>query len=586
MPIDFTCPCGRRIKVADDAAGKRGRCPDCKAVLSIPWASYEVVPIPARTLAIIPSATPFMPDPVPVHPRFVTIDRPIPPSRRGKIVAIAIGATIAISSSGFLLWSVARDRGGKSVPVTADQAPTLSTEEIVARCEASVGLIQGENSTGSGFMVAPGLIATNAHVVRGIPPRSIRVSFPSAGAGDRGPIRGKIVHFDEDRDLAILAVESRLPPLPILKAHEFRRGQEVVFIGSPGVGSGRLVLENVAARGVLGSRVNLDGLGYYQLSGSINGGNSGGPVLDNGGRVIGMITLRATREEGLGFCVPAADLGSAVDSASAGAPATVAEAVARHGATVEPASIGALGRPAGQSVEDFLARNRPETWLASSDAGAMLNDASPEVDQFRDSLRKVSSHYAEDSPRIAAITLAYIKMFRDEGVEMDCATLLGSAMMLVDSDRSLAASSRSYSAFIGEYFRERTGNHLGHLSAIGRMQANAPSQSRDADAAPPRTDPAPRQAAPRPRSGKTPKPIPKLAPRDTGPDSPYGKLEVARRLETRDMKEAATAAYQVVIDLFPRSMEAGIAKNRLKVLRPDPKPTPTQYDPTKIVPRG
>jgi len=70
---------------------------------------------------------------------------------------------------------------------------------------------------------------------------------------------------------------------------------------------------------------------------------------------------------------------------------------------------------------------------------------------------------------------------------------------------------------------------------------------------------------------------------------PIRQLNLFRQhaLEAADLKDAAIAAYQVVIDGFPQAMEAGIAKNRIKVLRPDPKaPAQPPYNPNKIVPRG
>jgi len=387
-------------------------------------------------------------------------------------------------------------------------------------------------------------MATNAHVIRNVPPRSILVSFPSAPAGDRGPLLGKVVYFDDARDLAILAVESRLPPLPVLKAHEFRRGQDVVFIGSPAVGrTDKLVLENVAGRGILGSRVKLDDLDYYQLSGSVNGGNSGGPVIDMRGRVIGVITSRASAQEGLGFCVPAADLGAAIDSASAKIPAGITEAAARHEATARLATMGSADRSPEQVVSEFLTKTEPATWLASFDANALLEDFNPRVAPFRDRLRKAAEVYAEDERNIASVSLAVISRIREAGIVLTCGTLLDSSMIWAPAEYFNGGTPRSFADFAGSYSMQRLTSHHDHRTALNRMRASiTPQQPAVADQHdPPAFVPSPpaRNAT---RSGTaagptarrpgpaTAKSASKAPPKLTGPDSPAGKLEAARRL--------------------------------------------------------
>jgi Trypsin-like peptidase domain len=211
----------------------------------------------------------------------------------------------------------------------------LGVEEIVSRCEASVALVAGPHSAGSGFLVRPGLVVTNAHVVVGVPASDLRVHFPSAAGGRRGPLRVVVVYFDERRDLAILAVDSPLPALEVNDEHSFRKGQEVVFIGNPVIG-GEHILEIAVGRGVIGSFTTIDGLGFYQLSAAINGGNSGGPVLGMDGRVIGVVTAKAAREEGLGICVPAVDLAAAIKAVSGGDTAWRARESAHHASTVRP----------------------------------------------------------------------------------------------------------------------------------------------------------------------------------------------------------------------------------------------------------
>ena len=86
----------------------------------------------------------------------------------------------------------------------------LTTAEIVARWEPSVALVKGHASSGTGFLVKPGIVATNAHVIDGEFMSSLEVRFPSAPEGKQGPFPAELLYEDPKRDLAFLAVSSDL----------------------------------------------------------------------------------------------------------------------------------------------------------------------------------------------------------------------------------------------------------------------------------------------------------------------------------------------------------------------------------------
>ena len=125
----------------------------------------------------------------------------------------------------------------------------------------------------------------------------------------------ELVFEDPRRDLALLAVPIDLPPLEINSGYRFRRGQEVTVIGNPGVGD-KLILKNAVSRGVMSTEAVIDGQRFYQLNIAVNHGNSGGPTIDSSGKVIGVVTLKVTQLEATAFCIPAADLLSAIAHAS------------------------------------------------------------------------------------------------------------------------------------------------------------------------------------------------------------------------------------------------------------------------------
>ena len=179
-----------------------------------------------------------------------------------------------------------------------------STREIVTQCERGVAKIEGKLGTGTGFVAAPGIIATNAHVIRQELVGNLKATFPSENKNAAGPFPVRLIYKDSERDLALLQVESAAAPLELARLSEFPKGEDIIIIGNPGGLGGMVNLENAVTRGVLSAEADFRGQRWYQLSMSVNPGNSGGPVLDSRGRVIGIVTLKARKEEGHGYCIP------------------------------------------------------------------------------------------------------------------------------------------------------------------------------------------------------------------------------------------------------------------------------------------
>ena len=181
----------------------------------------------------------------------------------------------------------------------------LTSREVVQRSERSVALIRDQVASGTGFMVADGILATNAHVVRRMILGDMEVLFPSI---DRKRYRvDRVLYLDDQWDLCLLAIRANHRPLRLAKTASVPRGQELLIIGNPGL-EGDVVVENAVSRGLAGGHTTLRGHSYLQITAPINPGNSGGPVLDDTGRVIGMVTLKASAREGLAFALPATEI--------------------------------------------------------------------------------------------------------------------------------------------------------------------------------------------------------------------------------------------------------------------------------------
>jgi S1-C subfamily serine protease len=142
-----------------------------------------------------------------------------------------------------------------------------------------------EASTGSGFVVARERVLTNHHVVRGCAEMRVRTA---AGA----EMSATIAATDGDRDLALLTVRGDPgPALAFRRGPNVRRGEGVVTYGFPltGLLSSGPTLTTGEISALAGLR---DNAREYQISAPVQQGNSGGPLLDMGGRVIGVIVSK------------------------------------------------------------------------------------------------------------------------------------------------------------------------------------------------------------------------------------------------------------------------------------------------------
>jgi serine protease Do len=179
----------------------------------------------------------------------------------------------------------------------------------------NTGLIGRQHAIGSGVIVDPsGYIVTNAHVVEGA--LDVRVALaPAAGSRDSaassGPprtriLKARIAGVDKETDLAVLKVDADgLPALEIGDYRKLRQGQLVLAFGSP---EG---LEDSMTMGVISSVMRQPDPDkptiYIQTDAAVNPGNSGGPLVDLDGNVVGINTFILSESggsEGLNFAIP------------------------------------------------------------------------------------------------------------------------------------------------------------------------------------------------------------------------------------------------------------------------------------------
>ncbi len=170
-------------------------------------------------------------------------------------------------------------------------------EDLYAALAPSTVTIVTDNSQGSGFFVAPNIIATNYHVIQGS--RSA-ACFPS-NSNKRYQIEG-VVAADRDRDLALLKVRGLDRPAIPISTEPVRIGQRVYVIGTP------QGLPATFSDGIVSALRQHSGYDLVQITAPISPGSSGGPVLNAQGQLIGVAVSQSREGQNLNFAVPAVEL--------------------------------------------------------------------------------------------------------------------------------------------------------------------------------------------------------------------------------------------------------------------------------------
>jgi S1-C subfamily serine protease len=203
---------------------------------------------------------------------------------------------INLSDNMYFAAAVAEKAQKSVVGITTDMTQTINT--------FFGPQTQKGTSMGSGMIVDPnGYILTNAHVIGDGEYDKITVSLI-----DGSSIEGKVLWYDSTLDLAVVKVDKTgLPAVELGDSDELMVGEPAVAIGNPMT----LDLERTVTQGVisgLNRSITFENgttiKPLIQTDASINSGNSGGPLFNAEGQVIGINTAKMSTAEGLGFAIP------------------------------------------------------------------------------------------------------------------------------------------------------------------------------------------------------------------------------------------------------------------------------------------
>jgi len=200
-------------------------------------------------------------------------------------------------------------------PTRVKQVPepdsALAGSAVVKQSRSSVVKIRGNAPScnrmieGSGFLYAPRHILTNAHVVAG----TNKVTVEQDGDTHSG----RVVVYDPDKDLAVIYVPDLAGPLLSFSANAATSGDDAIILGYPLDGDFDAQSARIRDSGLIrGPNIYGDATvtrDVYTLRGLVRNGNSGGPLLDTDGNVLGVIFAAAADDNDIGFALTLGEVG-------------------------------------------------------------------------------------------------------------------------------------------------------------------------------------------------------------------------------------------------------------------------------------
>jgi S1-C subfamily serine protease len=244
-------------------------------------------------------------------------------------------------------------------PVTRESSgdlpqPSASPlEDVIEHAMPGVVMIQTEKTSGSGFLVRPDLVVTNAHVTAGY-----LIVTVTSQTGVK--MQGRVAQFSDEYDIALIQVGRFSPTdaqLPLGASASLRLGQGIVALGWA-----HSLQQSTVTRGIITGLRQMGEHQMIQTDAAPNPGDSGGPVVDRSGQVVGVTTFRFENGTG-GLAVPIDDVKPFIEKVFS----SVLTIPRSAGAVIVP-------RPSDTEVQRAIGAQRYATDLASAAARATTLD--------------------------------------------------------------------------------------------------------------------------------------------------------------------------------------------------------------------
>ena len=192
---------------------------------------------------------------------------------------------------------------GPAAPVAQPDAKIASDPDVLDAADSVVRVLStacGLGIEGSGWAVEPGVVVTNAHVLAGADDTTVTTQ-------DGAELDATPIYYEPRQDLALLRIGAALPALPV--SDERKVGGDAAVLGYPENGPYEL---SPARLGETRATISEDSYGngpiertIMAISGTVRSGNSGGPLVDPRGKVVGTIFAATTSGPNGGFAIPA-----------------------------------------------------------------------------------------------------------------------------------------------------------------------------------------------------------------------------------------------------------------------------------------
>lgn len=178
---------------------------------------------------------------------------------------------------------------------------------IIENILQSVVTVRTNVGQGTGFLIdEDGYVVTNSHVISGA--TSVYVI-----TYEQKLINAQFIGYDENLDIALLKIPGSYTPVKLANSNKIQIGEKVVAIGNP------LGLQFSVSEGIISAihREGPNGLGaYVQTDAALNPGNSGGPLIDKQGEVVGINNFKIGGGESLGFALESNYIATAINEIS------------------------------------------------------------------------------------------------------------------------------------------------------------------------------------------------------------------------------------------------------------------------------
>ena len=226
-------------------------------------------------------------------------------SLRTDMDEIRLGGSEAVSSG--------RLNGAQIFEMAKTQVVGITTDVTY---QNFFGLTSSSAVSGSGFIISEdGYILTNYHVIETAYVNNLDITVMTY---DGTEYTASIVGFESGNDIAVLKIDAAgLSPVVYGNSDEISMGETIYAVGNP-LGELAYSMSTGTVSGLdreIVTEESVIGINMFQIDAAVNPGNSGGPVYNSRGEVIGVVTAKssAINGEGLGFAVPANDASSIAD---------------------------------------------------------------------------------------------------------------------------------------------------------------------------------------------------------------------------------------------------------------------------------